>query len=59
MKYCVPVGYRGMCNFVVEAPNPEAAAEAAKAKFKNGDEPDTTGGEWEAISYAGEPEAMP
>jgi hypothetical protein len=57
MQYCVPVVYRGQDNFIVEADSPEEAKTKAEAAFKNGDEPDVCGNEWEEVEKIGEPEA--
>jgi hypothetical protein len=52
-KYEVPVIYQGQCTFIVEAETPEQASNLAVAKFKNGDEPDELGNEWEEVDRVG------
>ena len=57
-KYCVPVYYIGFSNFIVEADSPQQAIEMAEAKFKNGDEPDACGNEFESIDGFGDVELV-
>jgi len=52
--YEVPVVYRGQCNFLIEASSEEEAKKIAERKFKDGDEPDVLGNEWEEIDRMGE-----
>lgn len=55
MKYEVAIIYKGQSNFIVEADSPKEAREKAERRFKEGDTPDHTGGEWEEIDHICEP----
>lgn len=50
----VPIVYRGLSNFIVNAETPEAARELAIARFNDGDTPELLGNEWEEIDRVGE-----
>ena len=36
MRYCVPIHYIGLSNFIVDASTPEAAKTVARARFNDG-----------------------
>lgn len=57
-KFAVPVLYRGLSNFIVEAETPEKAKELARTDFHLGTEPDILGNEFEEIERVGEPEEV-
>lgn len=59
-KFAVPVIYRGLSNFIVEAETPEKAKELARTGFHLGTEPDILilGNEFEEIERVGEPEEV-
>ena len=54
-KYEVPIVYEGQCNFIVDADTPEEAKQKAELKFKNGEQPDHLGNEWEVIDRIADP----
>ncbi len=56
MKYLVPVCFRGLDNFLVEADSTQLAKAAAELAFKDGDEPVICGNEWQEVETVGEPE---
>jgi len=58
-KFCVPVVYTGLSNFVVTAKNKEAAVEAALVKFTNDEAPERIGNEYESIDHYGDVEKVP
>ena len=57
-RYVVPVVYRGMDNFIVEADSPAEAKELAEARFNDGEPADEFGNEWEEIERVGDPELL-
>lgn len=57
-KYEVPIVYRGLTNYVVEAANESQARDVAEAKFKSGDCVDLFGNEWEEIERFGDIQKM-
>ena len=48
-KFCVPIVYSGLSNFIVEAESEADAVELARAKFNNGETPELLGNESENI----------
>jgi hypothetical protein len=58
MKYEVPIIYRGMCNFVVEANRESEAIAKAIEAFNEGIRPDLFGNKWEIFDRAGTPLGM-
>ena len=59
MEYCIPIIYRGLDNFIVEADSLEQAKELAKAQFNNGEPPVICGNEWEEILEVKDGEEVP
>ena len=57
-KYCVPIVYTGLENYIVEAETPEKAKALAKAAFKNGEKGTSLGNEWEEIDRFGDVEEI-
>ena len=57
-KYCVPVIYKGMDNFIVEAGSEEEAKELAYGAFNDGAAPAVCGNEWEKFVDCGKPEEV-
>jgi hypothetical protein len=58
MKFCVPIVYKGLSNYVVEADTAEQARELAVAQFNNGEVTDLLGNEWESIEDVLDPEVV-
>ena len=52
-RYEVPIYYRGLSNYIVDAENEEEAMRLAKIRFANGDE-DVLGNEFETIEKYGD-----
>jgi hypothetical protein len=52
--YEVPIVYRGLTNFIVEATSKEEAEKIARAKFNDGAAGDDLGNEFEEIEGIGE-----
>lgn len=52
-EYEVPIVYHGLANYIVRAPNPRLAEEAARERFKNGEDGEPLGNEWEQILRVG------
>lgn len=59
MKYEVPIVYRGLSTYIVEATSPEEATRKALRKFENGEVADPLGNEWEEVERVGEVEQVP
>jgi hypothetical protein len=59
MKYEVPVVYKGMLSYIVEANSPEEAQVAAEKAWCCGNNPTDVGTEWEEIERIGEPMLIP
>jgi len=57
-KFCVPIIYRGLDNFIVEASNKEEAKELASQAFLAGERPVSCGNEWENIETFGKIEEI-
>jgi hypothetical protein len=57
-KFCVPVIYSGLSNFIVEADNKEEAETKARELFRGGETPDMLGNEYENVESIGEIEQL-
>jgi hypothetical protein len=57
-KYCVPIVYTGLSNFIVETSSEEEAIEKARQQFAEGDVPDLLGNEYEDIERVGDVEIV-
>ena len=57
-KYCVPVYFTGMDNFIVEAATPSEARDKARELFNGGEQPDECGNEYHTIDAVGTPELV-
>ena len=57
-KYIVPIIYRGLNNYVVEAPNPEEAVKLATIMYQDDEPPTPCSHDWEEIDHIGEVEEL-
>ena len=53
-KFEVPVIYKGLTNYIVEAETPEEASRKANQLFRNSEGSVDLGNEWEEIDHVGE-----
>lgn len=53
-RYEVPIIYRGLSTFIVEANSEKEAAAKAESLFRNGEPAPVLGNEWEEIDSVGE-----
>lgn len=51
-KFCVPIVYKGLSNFIVEANSAGEAMEKAVEEFNNGAMPELLGNEYEVVDHA-------
>ena len=58
MKYEVPIIYKGVFNFIVEADSVDDAKDKAFFMFEDGRQPVELGNEWESVESIGEPEPV-
>lgn len=52
-KYCVPIVYVGLSNFIVEGDSWEDAVSKATDEFNNGGTPELLGNEYERVERVG------
>lgn len=58
MKFAVPIVYKGLANFIVDAKDENEAKVKAAQAFNNGEHAESFGNEWEKIDQVCDPEVL-
>jgi hypothetical protein len=53
-KYVVPIVYRGLNTYIIEAPSPEEAREKALAEYQDGEPGVLFASDWEEVDRVGD-----